>query len=541
MPSTPTTKSQVQAYQFVLRRMQSALVRRDAVMLHDPMRTHTRATIVGVVLAALGVLVFVIWGLLSPKPSVPDAGNIVIGEQSGTVYVVAGNPKKLVPTFNLASARLLIIAQSKQGQQQAGTKPSGPQQASEVKNPTVVSDEQLKNIPRGQLMGIPNGPQLMPTETQRASADWGVCDEVMYDPSVPKPDLTKTETTVYAGVKQLGNRELGQNEALMAKGANGRTYLIYRLAANPNLPNANAVKAEIKPDANAVLSALKLPDQPRGISQGLLDAIPEVPELKLPDVEGDGETPNYEIEGMKVGDVFSTEQAEGRKDFHLILREGIQAISPAVADIVQTGKNDGSTSVMSVAQGKIRNITRVTEGQQGFVGLNAYPQTVPTVLNATQGSRVSCLSWSIAGDGASRDGHTAVFVDDKLPKGRNADGSAPGVKIGTPGPVGAPINSFFMEPGYAAVVQSATGKETFDKGPIQLISDRGIRYGVPDAVTADSIGLNKRVPAPESIVRILPTGASLNTQDVLRTFDTVPIDDRAGSVATQSQQVPAGN
>ncbi|OLZ55987.1 type VII secretion protein EccB [Amycolatopsis keratiniphila] len=537
MPSTPTTKSQVQAYQFVLRRMQSALVRRDAVMLHDPMRTHTRATIVGVVLAALGVLVFIIWGLLSPKPAVPDAGNIVIGEQSGTVYVVAGNPKKLIPTFNLASARLLIIAQSKQGQQQAGGKPTGPTQASEVKNPTVVSDEQLKNIPRGQLMGIPNGPQLMPTDTQRVSPEWGVCDEVVYDESVPQPDLSKTETTVYAGVKQLGNRELGQNEALLAKGVNGREYLIYRQTPDPNARNANAVKAEIKPEANAVRSALKLSDRPRGISQGLLDAIPEVPELKLPEVPGKGEKPNYEIDDMKVGDVFSTEQAEGRKDFYLITKDGIQAISPAVADIVQTGKNDGSTSVMSVPLGKIRNLTRVSQ----VVELDAYPKTVPTVLDATQGSRVSCLSWSITGEGGGRDGHTAVFVDDKLPKGRNADGSAPGVKIGTPGPVGAPINSFYMEPGFAAVVQSATGKETFDKGPIQLISDRGIRYGVPDAVTADSIGLNKRVPAPEAIVRILPTGASLNTQDVLRTFDTVPIDDRAGSVATQSQQTPAGN
>src|SRR4051794_25450904 len=115
MPSTPTTKSQVQAYQFVLRRMQSALVRRDAVMLHDPMRTHTRATIVGVVLGGLGMIVFVFWGLLSPAPSVPYAGTIVIGEQSGTFYVVAaGNPKKLIPTFTLASARLLLLAQQKQ-------------------------------------------------------------------------------------------------------------------------------------------------------------------------------------------------------------------------------------------------------------------------------------------------------------------------------------------------------------------------------------------------------------------------------------------
>ena len=115
MPSTPTTKSQVQAYRFVLRRMQSALVRKDAVMLHDPMRTHSRATAVGIILAAIGVLGFVIVGLLAPKPAVPDSG-IIIAEPSGTVYVVSGNPKTLTPTFNLASARLLMLAQQNQGQ-----------------------------------------------------------------------------------------------------------------------------------------------------------------------------------------------------------------------------------------------------------------------------------------------------------------------------------------------------------------------------------------------------------------------------------------
>ncbi len=525
--------------------MQSALVRRDAVMLNDPMRTHTRATIVGVVLAALGVLVFVIWGLLSPKPSVPDAGNIVIGEQSGTVYVVAGNPKKLIPTFNLASARLLIIAQQKQSSQQgAGNGASAPAAtptASEVKNPTVVSDDQLKDIPRGQLMGIPNGPQLMPSDSQRVASNWGVCDEVIYDKSVPQPDLTKTETTVYAGVSKLGDRELGQNEALLVKGVNGRTYLIYRLQSDPNVRNANAVRAEIKPESAAVMTALKVTAEPRGISQGLLDAIPEVPELKTPQVDGNGETPEFDIDGMKVGDVFSTSPADGQTDFYLIAKQGIQKVSPAVADIVRVGKNDGSSAIMSVGLNKLRNVRQLATGQPGWVEVEAYPQNVPTVLDATQGNQVSCLSWSLVGEAPNQDGHTAVFVGDKLPIGRNADGTPPGVKIGTPGPAGAPINSFYMQPGFAAVVQSATGKETFGKGQIQLISDRGIRYGVPDAVTADSIGLTKRVPAPESIIRILPVGASLNTQDVLRTFDTVPIDDNAGSRETPSQQAPAGN
>lgn len=517
--------------------MQSALVRRDAVMLNDPMRTHTRATIVGVVLAALGVLIFVIWGLLSPKPSVPAAGNIVIGEQSGTVYVVAGNPVRLIPTFNLASARLLLIAQQKQTSQQAGGQAAAPT-VSEVKKPTIVSDEQLKNIPRGRLTGIPDGPQLIPTDTQRAASGWAICDEVKLEPSLPQPDsINKTETTVYAGVSKLGDRELGQDEALLVQADNGKKYLVYRLKESPNQKNANAVRAEIETDSEAVSAALQLPGKARNITQGLLNAIPEVAKLKPPQIDGDGTEPNFQLDGMKVGDVFSTAPADGQKDFWVITKDGIQKVSPVVADIIRVVKSGGSSTIMSLGLDKIASVKHIDPGTPGAVAVEDYPQNRVTVLDATKGTPVSCLGWSlVGGDANPQDLHTAVFVGGKLPVD-----PASIVKIGTPALAGLPINGFYMQPGYAAVVQSATGKETFGKGPIQLISDRGIRYGVPEAAIADSIGLNKRVPAPESIIRLLPSGASLNTQDVMRSFDTVPFDPRAGSFATSSQQAPPGN
>lgn len=66
MSTNPTTKAQVQAYRFVLRRMESALVRKDAVMLHEPMRHHLRATAVGLVLGLLGLAVFFVVGRLHP-------------------------------------------------------------------------------------------------------------------------------------------------------------------------------------------------------------------------------------------------------------------------------------------------------------------------------------------------------------------------------------------------------------------------------------------------------------------------------------------
>lgn len=64
MSTNPTTKSQVQAYRFVLRRMESALVRKDAVMLHEPMRQHLRAMALGLILGVVGLAAFFVLGKL---------------------------------------------------------------------------------------------------------------------------------------------------------------------------------------------------------------------------------------------------------------------------------------------------------------------------------------------------------------------------------------------------------------------------------------------------------------------------------------------
>ncbi|WP_290054823.1 type VII secretion protein EccB [Amycolatopsis solani] len=545
MPSTPTTKSQVQAYKFVLRRMQSALVRRDAVMLHDPMRTHTRATIVGVVLGALGMIVFVVWGLLSPAPSVPEAGNIVIGEQSGTVYVVTGNPKKLIPTFNLASARLLLLAQSKQSSAGSGGAPAAPAapaaaSPASVKNPTVVSDAQLESIPRDKLTGIPDGPQLIPSDSQRISPNWAVCDQVQLDPSLPNPDTGKTNTYVFGGIAPSGlGTELGENEALLAKADNGKTYLVYRLPSSRNRPNANTVRAEIDSDNanNAVQTALQLPPTGRKITPGLLNAIPEVARLTPPRIPS-GPAP-ADFDGLTAGDVFSTQPTGAQPDYWAITTSGIQKVSNAVADIIRVAKNGSAGRIQILGLDKLAGVHVLQPTDKDYIAVDDFPRSVPTVLDATKNSSVACLGWSLVGSGADQDAHTSVYVDTQLPGQKGSGDKFTPMTVTTPGPNRVPINGFYLKPGFAAVVQSATGKDSFGKGTIQLISDRGIRYSVPDAATADAIGLNNRQPAPESVIGLLPTGASLNTQDVLKQFDSVPIDPNAGSCGTPT--APAGN
>jgi type VII secretion protein EccB len=512
--------------------MQSALVRRDAVMLNDPMRTHSRATIVGFVLGVLAMLGFVIFGLISPQPAVPDSGNIVIGEQSGTVYVVAGNPKKLIPTFNLASARLLLMAQQNQaGGQQGGT--AAPTGSSAVKDAIVVADAQLETIPRGKLTGIPDGPQLLPNDQQRISNNWAVCDEIKLNPALPDPtSINKRETTVLAGVPNLGT-ELAVGEALLAANDNGRTYLIYRLSSSPNQPNADAVRAEVDLTSNAVSSALHLPAKPRKISNELLNAIPEVPRLVPPRIDNAGTQPTFPLGGgLVVGDVFSTSPTGGSKDFWVVTSTGIQRISPAVADIIRTTRTGSKANILELGLDKIQNVKTLAPGDAGYLPVDDYPQQVPVVLDPAKQSPVACLGWNLnsAGDAP----HTAVFVGSVVPN------TAEAITVGTPSPDGSKIDKFYLEPGFAAVVQSATVKETFGKGNIQLVSDRGLRYGVPDAKTAQGLGLTNPQPAPDSILRLLPTGASLNVQDVLRTFDSVPIDPNAGAFpSSQVQAAPA--
>ncbi|GAA5153590.1 MULTISPECIES: type VII secretion protein EccB [Amycolatopsis] len=524
MPSTPTTKSQVQAYRFVLRRMQSALVRRDSVMLHDPMRTHGRATIVGFILGLLGIVGFVIYGLISPSPAVPDSG-IVIGKDSGTIYVVSGNPKSLTPTFNLASARLLLLAQSKGA-------------AGQVVEPTVVPDNSLKDIPHNRRTGIVDGPQLLPTADQRISDAWGVCDNLIINTKLPESlqlQQAGRETTVFAGVSDLG-KELALDSAVYAKADNGKYYLIYRLPNNPNDPNANTVRAQVDPNDPAVASLFRLATPARQMSIGLLGAIPEVPRLTAPTIPGLGTGSNFPQlagEGLRNGSVFAVNSVTGARDVYVLLPTGIQKVEPAVGDLIRAAQSS-SRDIPEVSPNEINGIHQIQPADPDALPVTTMPSVVPTILDPTKFPS-TCLSWTVV----NNQPHTVVSVGETLPK--PADAKL--IDIGKPDPDGLKIDHFYMPPGRAAVVQSATGADSFGKGPMSLVTDNGLRYGIPDANTLKALGLDNPAPrpAPETILKLLPAGTSLNVSDAQRSYDDIPVSPNAGTFPTQQGDAAAGS
>ncbi len=538
MPSTPTTKSQVQAYRFVLRRMQSALVRKDAVMPHDPMRTHSRATVVGVCLAALGLLGFLIWGILSPKPKAPDKDGIVIGKPSGQVYVLIAQPdKKLVPVFNLASARLLLLAQKEKGSENeaGGAKPVAAQ--TEVVAPTVVDDNELRDIPKGRKVGIADGPDLLPSADQRIESTWTVCDQYILDPGLPDPAKEdKVETTVIAGVSDLG-ADLKANESLLVRAPDGETYLVYRTPKSANQRNDSAVRAKVDLKAPEVLAALDLDGvEPRNITTGMLNAIPERSPLVSPGIPGRGTDSTIDLGNedlTKVGSVFKVERAGDVTRFYVVLKDGVQEVKETTADLIRYYNNPGAPTIEAVNPDKMSGVPTPPTIEE-----DSYPEVATEVLDPVV-FPVACLGWSYSGEGNNAEEHTSVHIGKKLPGiGLNQNGTAKSVPISTPSADGIRIDHFYMPPGRGAVVRQATSKEDFNRGQITLISDRGVKYGVPDKATADALGLGDQKPAPRSIIQLLPDGASLSVKDVVQSYDSTPFG--PGQYPTDTPEAQGG-
>jgi type VII secretion protein EccB len=504
--------------------MQSALVRKDAVMLHDPMRTHSRATVVGVCLAALGLLGFLIWGILSPKPKAPNDDGIVIGKPSGQVYVLIAKPdKKLIPVFNMASARLLLMARQDKSTQGGDSAQAANQQAAtpKVELPTVVDDNELRDIPKGRKAGIPDGPDLLPSADQRIESRWTVCDQYVLDRGLNDPAKeNKVETTVIAGVKELG-AELQQDQSLLVRAPNGKTYLVYRTPGTANLPNTSAVRAEVNLEDAKAREALELTGiEPRVITTGMLNAIPEKAPLTTPGIKGRDTDSNIDLgdpELRKVGSVFEVERAGDVTRTYVVLKDGIQEVKRSTANLIRFYRNLGNARITAVDPDRIAEVPRPKE-----IDDTTFPERDTEVLDP-ENFPVACLGWSYSGEGDNAEEFTAVHVGKQLPGIKlDSQGEAQTVAISTPNADGVRIDHFYMPPGRGAVVRQATSPEDFTRGQITLISDRGVKYGVPDARTAAGLGLGDQEPAPRSIIQLLPDGASLSVKDVEQSYDSTP-------------------
>ncbi|MFZ2177090.1 MAG: type VII secretion protein EccB [Rhodococcus sp. (in: high G+C Gram-positive bacteria)] len=488
MAVTPTTRWQVNGYRFLVRRMEHALIRRDVRMLHDPMRSQSRALAVGVVIASLGLAACAALALFRPQDKIGDA-SIVVAKDSGAMYVVMGDT--LRPVLNLASARLIV---------------------GQASNPVIVKESEIDTRPRGAVVGIPGAPSALSPGGESGETPWTVCDSVAAD------GHRSVATSIVVGETEgPGNTALAGDQALLVS-ASEASYLMY-----------GGKRARIDMDDPAVTRALGLEGaRPRPVSRGLLNAVPEVPPLRAPVIPGAGSRPGFVLQDKVVGSVFQV--VIGSDTVHyVVLRDGIQKISSAVANLILLSNSQGDTEMSSVTPDATNRIPSVDE-----IPVSSFPDTAPRIVDASE-NPVSCLTWTPL-RGAGETDSSAPAAELRLLAGRalpipedartvalaQADGGADNA------------DSVYVSPGAGGFVQ-ATGIESTStrRDSTFFVADTGVRFGVPDEDSSKALGVEGTPPlAPWQILGLLAPGPSLGKSAALVAHDGIAPDSAPAAVTS---------
>ncbi|OHU95472.1 type VII secretion protein EccB [Mycobacterium talmoniae] len=491
------TRHQVTGWRFVMRRIASGVALHDTRMLVDPLRTQSRAVLMGVILLVTGLAGCFVLSLIRPNGSVGN-DTVLADRSTSALYVRIGD--QLHPVLNLTSARLI---------------------AGRPSNPTMVKSSALDRFPRGNLVGIPGAPERMVQNTSR-DADWTVCDAV----SGPA-----TGVTVIAGpLDSDGARaaDLGSGRAVLVRN-NDSSWLLW-----------DGRRSRIDLHDRAVTSALGLEANeltPRPIADGLFNAIPEAPALSAPDIPDAGNPPQFGMPvSAPVGAVVVAHAIDGASDntrqYYAVLPDGLQPITPVLAAVLRNTNSYGLDAPPSLAADQIAQLPVSRALDTG-----RYPAQSITLVDAAR-DPVSCAHWSQP-DGASTSSlmllsGSALPVSDEV---RTVDLVSAGA--------GGTATRVALAPGTGYFTQTVgQGPTSPPDGSLFWIGDTGVRYGIDDPAagpghgkTLEALGLTSpAVPVPWSVLSLFAPGPALSRADALIARDWLAPDNRpARRVATEQE------
>jgi type VII secretion protein EccB len=499
MPAQVTTRAQVNGYRFLIRRLEHALIRADSRMIHDPMRGQIRSLLVGLVIAVLitgaaGVLAF-----FKPSPNIGNA-QILISKSSGALFVLIGD--RIHPVLNIASARLIV------------GKPEVPKQ---------VDDKWINQLPRGPMVGIIGAPTSIHAADDLQMSSWSVCDTATLPNLQKGTGVASLDTTVLANDPVLSDDIRAASPAQMVLAdAGGAVYLIY-----------GGVRAPIDPHDPILSNALHLQGvQARPISPGLLNSFALVPPIGPVSIEGAGEVNPAIGPIYRVGSIVKTVDSRGEQ-LYVVLRQGLQPISAATADIIRYG-NPADTTTREISPAVLSKVAVVH-----ILPVDHYP-TVPPQIVSLEPDRVVCMSWQRSNTAVQATIRLLVGYRLPIPAGAQpvrlatADGNGPG------------LDAVYIKPGTGEFVQATGGgAESRAVGQLFYVADTGLRYHIKDLPTATALGVtgikdpdsDAELPqmAPWPALSLLPPGPELSQEAALVAHDGIAADPH-GSKVEQPQQ-----
>ena len=470
----------------------SGLVQGEPDVAETPMRRSTTGVFAGVMVTVLIVVGSALFGLISPSASsgITASDTLLVDQRTGARYLYADG--ELRPVLNYSSALLILDSAT----------------------PAVktVSSAALDGAPHGLPVGIPDAPETLPSPTAPTAGPWSVCATAVPD-STGRPQPVVTAEVGPAHLPAA----LDDGHALLVRTPDGSTFLAWH---DRRFLIPAASRTALGYDAV----------QPLPVGASWVSALPAGPDLTVRPVDGIG-SPGPVVGGTAstVGQVFrSTGPGTGTGGpsggLFVLERDGLAPLSAVDAALLlgdpATIQAYGSRTVAPIEAGAAALAALPRSATSAIT--SGFPPSVPRAIGSSAGStQVPCFT---AAPGPAAGPAYRVGTE------QAPDALQSAAPTGTGASADGPVADHVQVPpggGLEAVALAAPGVSS---GTLYLVTDLGLKYPVPTAAVAKTLGYGAvdPVPVPTTLLALLPTGPVL---DPAAAGDTLPMTAGSGSAS----------
>ncbi|MDG6101045.1 type VII secretion protein EccB [Dactylosporangium aurantiacum] len=432
-------QDQLHSYQFTVQRVVAALVMRETDPLRSPFRRVAGATLVGMLLAALGIGGAAAYAVIVPGTSGKwrNENAVIVEKESGALFVY--REQRLHPVLNQASALLIL---NRPGAQTVS-----------------VGRKALAGAPRGATLGIPGAPASLPTARTLHRAPWVVC-------------ASSTESTLFIGGQAGGGGAPLGDRGLLVTGPSKAIYLLFH------------GRKHLIRQPGAVLPALVWSGRPQtAVAQALLHAVPSGQDLVTPPVADRGR----KVDGRTVGQLFGVRSGD-RVDAFVLTGDGLATVTPLQAALLlaapETATVQGRAELLPLTPGELAALVRDRPVRPLVAGAGL-PAAVPELLDSVSG--VACTT-----------SEATLTTGNVLPEAPGALRTTSSSPAGT-----VLADKIVVAPGGGALVRTDTGNLTLvtDLGRRHALPVAGVLSGLgyqgvePVTVPGEFVGLLPVGPA----------------------------------------------
>lgn len=501
-----TRRDELSAHTFARKRTLAAFLQPESRVSDEEAPRPVRAMMPSIVVGVILVVGCIAWGAIAPSapPGWDEAGkHIIVDSDSTTRYVVLPEKtqsgkkvKQLHPVLNFASAKLVLD--------------KGKGEVIEVSGKYI--DE--SPIARGATIGIPYAPDRLPGMADAESPkEWAVCE---------KPSASG-QGEPQQGVFVLGGRDknalkdknrLADREGLFVEDSETGDQYVVDGTGTKLLLDGPQGKSEAKEAERAVLTkqVLRDPREPQKVSSQWLKTLNSGADIIFPKLDApQGTQPAFSgaealpAEARSVGKVLKSTSG-GATYYYVVLKNGVQRITPLVARLYLVEQNEKLVTVSNVEVAGAGASDDMNTGGRGW------PENVLKHVNRPAegiGSTSRTVSCSVY-TGKTADGRPklAAWAGPEYPA-NIVDGAA----------------SAYVSSGSGLLYRETSGRGG-DGGTQYLLTDSGLRYALPKGGGDNQQGAGsseksptarlgyekaKVAPVPQSWSALLPKGPTLDT------------------------------